>query len=55
MARAYGKPKPSEESLDAMARGGVQLIYVAPPEIATSETKQLKPQPDFLEGEIIDD
>jgi len=26
--RAYGKPKPSDEEMDAIPTGGVQLIYV---------------------------
>lgn len=54
MARAYGKPKPSDEALDALAKGGVQIVYVAPPELPEAQREQFKPVPNFIEGEVVD-
>jgi hypothetical protein len=31
--RAYGRPRPSEEEADAIAKGGITLVYVNRPEI----------------------
>jgi hypothetical protein len=56
MDRAYGKPKPSEEALDALAKGGVQIVYVAPPELPEgNDLPALPPKADFIEAEIVED
>jgi hypothetical protein len=56
MDRAYGKPKPSEEALDALAKGGVQIVYVAPPELPEQgDALALPPKPEFIEAEFTED
>jgi hypothetical protein len=56
MDRAYGKPKPSEEALDALAKGGVQIVYVAPPELPEQgDVPALPPKPEFIEAEFTED
>jgi hypothetical protein len=54
MERSYGKPKPSDEALDAMAKGGVQLVYVAPPpDVPFAEEKKALPKvPEFIDAEF---
>jgi hypothetical protein len=54
--RAYGKPKPSEEELDAIKGSGFQLVYVQRPEIDPDIPQQQElpaPKPDFLDAEIV--
>ena len=52
--RGYGKPMPSPEGIDVIRGGGVQLVYVTPPEVAVGEErKALPPRPDFLAAEIV--
>ena len=54
--RAYGKSKPSDEALDALAKGGVQIVYVAPPELPErSEQPSLPPKPEFIEAEFAEE
>jgi hypothetical protein len=55
MDRAYGRPKPSEEEVDAIKSGGFQLVFVQRPEV-DPEIEQAKekalPKPDFIPGEF---
>lgn len=56
LERGYGKPKPSDEALDALARGGIQLVYVAAPEVPVAqERKPLPSKPEFINAEILED
>jgi hypothetical protein len=53
---AYGKARPHDDALDALAKGGIQIVYVAPTELDNSEPvtqhHRLPPKPDFLEAEF---
>lgn len=52
----YGKPRPSDEALDAIAKGGVQIVYVAAPEVPAGEERRALPtKPDFIDAEFNDD
>lgn len=54
--RAYGKPMPSEEEIDVLRGGGVQLVYVAPPDVPLAEERRPLPlRPDFLDAEFADE
>jgi hypothetical protein len=56
MERAYGRPSMAEEDRDAVSRGGVQIVYVAAPEVAEGEQRKALPsKPEFLEAEFTDD
>jgi hypothetical protein len=57
MDRAHGKPRPSEEEIDAIAKGGIQLVYVARPELDAPEKRMelTAPVPDFIEGEFTEE
>lgn len=53
--RAYGKPKPSVEEIEAIGKGGIQLVYVSQqandPDIPVRrELPEAKPE--FVEGEV---
>jgi hypothetical protein len=52
--RAYGRPRPSEEEADAVAKGGITLVYVdrpaIDPDIPIVDEKDLQrqlPAPEF--------
>jgi hypothetical protein len=50
----YGKPKPSDEALDAMAKGGVQIVYINAPEVPLAEERRALPAtPEFIEAEFV--
>ena len=56
--RAMGKPRPSEEEADAIAKGGivVQIAYPAMADVPVREMKELRaPEPDFIEAEIVEE
>jgi len=54
--RGYGKPMPSEEEIDVIRGGGVQLVYITPPDVPfAEERKPLPARPDFLNAEIVDE
>lgn len=51
--RAYGKARPHDDELDALTKGGIQIVYVAPTELdgEVREAKNiLPPKPDFIEA-----
>jgi hypothetical protein len=53
--RAYGKPMPSEEEIDVIRSGGVQLVYVAAPDVPLAEERKPHPPlPDFLDAEFVE-
>lgn len=55
MDRAYGKARPHEDELDAIAKGGIQLVYLAQTELdgdVKSAKNILPPKPEFIEGEF---
>lgn len=62
MNRAYGRPKPSNEEADAIAKGGIKILYVNSPQL-DPEIEQVKGEtapavtsaPDFVEGEVVED
>ncbi len=52
--RGYGKPKPSDEALDAMAKGGVQIVYIEAPQVPIGEERKALPaKPDFIDAEVV--
>lgn len=56
--RAMGKPRPSEEEADAIAKGGivVQIAYPAMADVPLREIKELRaPEPDFIDAEIVEE
>jgi hypothetical protein len=55
--RAYGKPRPSDEELDAVRRCGFQIIYLDRPELADVPERVEPPPrvPHFLDSEIVPD
>lgn len=57
MDRAYGKARPHDDALDAVAKGGLQIVYLNPPQL-DGEVKEAgarqAPRPEFVEGEVID-
>ena len=54
--RAWGATKPSDEALDALAKGGIQLVYVAAPEVpAAEERKALPSKPEFIDAELVEE
>ena len=50
--RAYGKAKPSEDELDAMAKGGVRIVLVNQPTDVPEQVALPAPKPDFIEAEF---
>lgn len=52
--RAWGRVSPSEEEQQAIADGGIRIVYIAPPEV---EKKVIgpAPTPDFLPAEFEED
>ena len=52
--RGYGKIKPSEDELDAMRQGGVQIVIVDRPDVPLRTEPVPQPQPKFIEGEFRD-
>jgi len=54
--RGYGKAKLHEEDRAALAKGGVQLVYIEAPKVPMAEKrKELPAQPDFIDAEFKDD
>lgn len=53
MDRAFGKAKPHDDELDAMEKGGIQIVYVTPVELegVPHAKPALAAKPEFLEGE----
>ena len=53
LARAYGKEKPSEDELNALAAGGIQLVYVQPPVVDVMKAGPVEqPVPEFIGAEF---
>ena len=50
--RAYGRPRPSEDELDALAAGGLQIVYLTPPVNVPGKVVGAAPVPDFLPAEF---
>ncbi len=57
LAYAFEKPKPAEDELQAMEKSGLQVVYINHPELADvpKQKELLKPEPKFLEGEVIEE
>lgn len=57
MLRAYGKPAPSSEEMDALKRSGVRIVVVEQPQIIHPEVQEEKPRaeikPVFIEAEVV--
>ena len=54
--RGYGKAKLHEEDRAALAKGGVQLVYIEAPKVPMAEKrKELPATPDFIDCEIIEE
>jgi hypothetical protein len=52
--RGYGKAKPSDEALNALAKGGVQIVYIEAPDVAIgTQRKALPAKPEFVDCEIL--
>lgn len=54
MDRAFGKARPHDDELEAIGKGGIQIVYVAPTELETvsGENLILPPAPDFIDAEF---
>ena len=52
LERAYGKPKPSEEEMDA-TRTGFQYVIVHQPTDISLRTEERK-EPEFIESEVVE-
>ena len=56
---AYGvdKPKPAQDELDAMAKSGLQVVYVDRRGLEdVPEGKELPaPKPEFIEAEVVEE
>lgn len=58
MDRAYGKSRPHDDALDAVAKGGLQIVYLNPPQLE-GEVKEAgpttAPSPEFIEAQFTED
>jgi len=51
--RGYGKAKLADEDRAALAKGGVQLVYIEAPKVSMAEKrKELPDKPDFIDAEF---
>jgi hypothetical protein len=51
--RAFGKPRPSDDELGALAQGGIQLVYIAPPDVPKLNAAPTDEDVPFIPAEII--
>lgn len=57
LAYGYEKPKPAADELDAMARSGLQVVFVNRPELNDVPKMEAlpEPKPEFINAEIVED
>lgn len=58
LAYGFDKPRPSEVESEAIANGGIKLVYVdnsSLKDVPIRRGELPEPKPDFIDGEVIDD
>lgn len=54
--RGFGKAKLADEDRDALAKGGVQLVYIEAPQVPDAEERLALPgTPEFLDAEFTEE